>query len=348
MLLQLQRDYGNRHVQRVVGHARDGATASGLMLDPMEAQHERAAERVADQVAGGTPPRRASGGPAIGHVPQVPARQRQHGMAGGRADDRVRRAIESARGGCQPLPEQVRDSVEAAVGTDLSRVRLHADARADQLTRLLGARAFTTGSEIFLRRGEYRPGSAAGRRLLAHELTHVAQQAGGAVGAGPVSGISGTGAIQRMKIDGLDTDAEKELAELLSRIRIMDTSETTTMRRAIKKELAGRDADSNVTSLLTALDAREQTLDRRRRNAASSQPAEPEQGARVPRRMAREQSPPPSRERNRGLASRDPAETKAEGPGPSGRGPDDEGNAAHRPDRPAAQVRRCAGWRPRH
>jgi DNA repair exonuclease SbcCD ATPase subunit len=115
-----------------------------------------------------------------------------------------------------------------------------------------------------------------------------------------------------MKIDGLDTDAEKELAELLSRIRIMDTSETTTMRRAIKKELAGRDADSNVTSLLTALDAREQTLDRRRRNAASSQPAEPEQGARVPRRMAREQSPPPSRERNRGLASRDPAETKAE------------------------------------
>ena len=108
------------------------------------------------------------------------------------------------------------------VGTDLSQVRLHTDARADQLTHLLQARAFTTGPEIFLRRGEYRPGSTAGQRLLAHELTHVAQQMGGAVNADGVSGLplgaAGAGVIQRLKIGDLDTEDNTDLALLKSRV----------------------------------------------------------------------------------------------------------------------------------
>jgi len=69
--------------------------------------------------------------------------------------------------------------MERAFGTDFARVRLHTDAQADWVSRVLGARAFTTGQEIFFRRGEYRPGALAGQRLLAHELTHVAQQEAG-------------------------------------------------------------------------------------------------------------------------------------------------------------------------
>jgi hypothetical protein len=46
----------------------------------------------------------------------------------------------------------------------------------------LNARAFTTGQDIFFRQGEYSPNSSQGKELLAHELTHVVQQAGGIQG----------------------------------------------------------------------------------------------------------------------------------------------------------------------
>jgi len=49
------------------------------------------------------------------------------------------------------------------------------------LNKQVGARAFTTGSDIFFRQGEYNPDSSAGQKLLAHELTHVVQQGGAKV-----------------------------------------------------------------------------------------------------------------------------------------------------------------------
>ena len=44
------------------------------------------------------------------------------------------------------------------------------------MNQSLSAKAFTTGSDIYFRQGEYNPGSSGGRELLAHELTHVVQQ----------------------------------------------------------------------------------------------------------------------------------------------------------------------------
>ena len=59
-----------------------------------------------------------------------------------------------------------------------SRVaRVHDDARADRIARAYGAEALTLGQEIFFRSGRLDPGSARGLSLLAHELTHVWQQA---------------------------------------------------------------------------------------------------------------------------------------------------------------------------
>jgi len=63
----------------------------------------------------------------------------------------------------------------SGMATDFSSVRVHADAAADQAARSVGARAFALGAHLVFARGEYRPGSAEGRRLLAHELAHVAQ-----------------------------------------------------------------------------------------------------------------------------------------------------------------------------
>jgi hypothetical protein len=76
----------------------------------------------------------------------------------------------------QPLPPDLRAELEPKFGVDFGGVRVHADARADRLSRYLSARAFTTGQDIYFRRGEYHPNSAATRKILAHELTHVVQQ----------------------------------------------------------------------------------------------------------------------------------------------------------------------------
>ncbi len=84
--------------------------------------------------------------------------------------------IQSFRGGGEPLPESARQFFEPRFGRDFSAVRVHADDRAAEAVRTVSGRAFTLGSDIVFGRGEYSPGSAEGRRLLAHELTHVVQQ----------------------------------------------------------------------------------------------------------------------------------------------------------------------------
>ena len=53
---------------------------------------------------------------------------------------------------------------------------IHADARAAETARSLNARAYTHGRDIVFGADQYAPGTSEGRRLLAHELTHVVQQ----------------------------------------------------------------------------------------------------------------------------------------------------------------------------
>jgi outer membrane protein OmpA-like peptidoglycan-associated protein len=84
-------------------------------------------------------------------------------------------------GGGTLLEPSVRAPLEARLGHDFSHVRVHADAGAARAAAALDARAFTIGRDIVLGAGHYAPGTEAGRRLLAHELTHVAQQADGPV-----------------------------------------------------------------------------------------------------------------------------------------------------------------------
>ena len=90
----------------------------------------------------------------------------------------IESSINGARGGGHPLVDEVREPMERAFGADFSGVRAHTNAEADTLNRELSAKAFTTGHDVFFREGEYSPGSDSGRKLLAHELTHVVQQTG--------------------------------------------------------------------------------------------------------------------------------------------------------------------------
>ena len=89
--------------------------------------------------------------------------------------------INAARGCGQPLDEDVLQNLEASFGLDLSAVRVHTGSTASTLAHTLGADAFTCGTDIFFAADAYRPESKAGKWLLAHEITHVVQQARGVV-----------------------------------------------------------------------------------------------------------------------------------------------------------------------
>lgn len=79
------------------------------------------------------------------------------------------------RGG-RPLEGHVRAPFERAFGRTFADVRVHSDAAAARSAHAFGARAYTQGGEIIFGSGQYRPDSASGQRLIAHELAHVVQQ----------------------------------------------------------------------------------------------------------------------------------------------------------------------------
>src|SRR5205085_5975757 len=72
-----------------------------------------------------------------------------------------------------------REFMESRFRRDFSWVRVHNDARAAEATDSLNAVAYAGNSDIVFGPGQYQPGSSDGRRLLAHELTHVLQQQAG-------------------------------------------------------------------------------------------------------------------------------------------------------------------------
>jgi Domain of unknown function (DUF4157) len=91
-------------------------------------------------------------------------------------------AFDPAPGGGQRLAEPVRAFFESRFGYDFSQVHVHSDARAAESARAVNALAFTTGRDIVFGTGNYSPQTTEGKRLLAHELTHVIQQGSGSVG----------------------------------------------------------------------------------------------------------------------------------------------------------------------
>lgn len=85
-------------------------------------------------------------------------------------------AVQAELGPGRPLDPAVRHRMESAFGADFSPVRVHDDSAGARVSDGLNARAFTLANRIGFASGEYRPGSAAGDTLLAHELAHVVQQ----------------------------------------------------------------------------------------------------------------------------------------------------------------------------
>ncbi|HYH10697.1 MAG TPA: DUF4157 domain-containing protein [Thermoanaerobaculia bacterium] len=99
----------------------------------------------------------------------------------------------------QPLPDDVRQPMEAVFGTSFADVRIHVDPRVSTL----GAHAFTHGANIHIAPGQFAPGTVQGRHLIAHELAHVVQQR-----AGRVNNPFGSG-VAIVHDPALEADAER-------------------------------------------------------------------------------------------------------------------------------------------
>ncbi|MDT5267905.1 MAG: hypothetical protein QOH49_91 [Acidobacteriota bacterium] len=111
---------------------------------------------------------------------------------GGGKEPLVRRKADAGQGGQsapdsfalglgpgRPLDLRTRAFFEARFNQDFGHVRVHTDAQAADSARAVNAQAYTLGGNVVFDRGRFSPDTAEGRRLLAHELTHVVQQADG-------------------------------------------------------------------------------------------------------------------------------------------------------------------------
>lgn len=176
------RDLGN---VRLHTHARAASPIiqRKIRVGPVDDPLEREADGIADAEMAGRPI-----GPITGAPPGATQRKCKEceeeeklqrkpsatsGPAAGEAPPIVHEVLRSPG---QPLDAASRAYFEPRFGRDLSRVRLHTHDRAAAAAAGIRARAYTLQNDIAFAAGEFSPETLEGRRLIAHELAHVAQQ----------------------------------------------------------------------------------------------------------------------------------------------------------------------------
>jgi hypothetical protein len=203
-VLRLQRQVGNAQVARMLQRAgeedelqmkRDPALQRAEDEELLQGKHDPALQRM-EQEGDEEEAIQGKHDPALQRMESEaeeeeaiqgkhdPALQRKAsvGMEGGSLDDQLSAQIDAKIGGGSSLDDNVRKTTESAMGTSFEGVRVHRDSDSDALNRSITAKAFTTGSDIFLRQDQ----SPSDTSLMAHELTHVVQQR-----SMPASGVQG-------------------------------------------------------------------------------------------------------------------------------------------------------------
>ena len=150
-------------------------------------------------------------------------------------------------GGGQPLEASTRSFMESRMGHSFGDVRVHTDSRATESARAVNAQAYTVGTDVVVQSDRYRPGTPEGDRLLAHELTHVVQQA-----AGPVSGTPAAGGIQLSDpSDSFEQAAERNADLVMSSAGAHDASvPTAAAPSTVQREADGEEPEEEVQTLV--------------------------------------------------------------------------------------------------
>jgi|GEM_PF-2459112 len=191
--LQLAWNFAHIPVHSPIAAAR-GALQRQLVVgadnDPLEVE----ADRIAAQVVSAAP-RDPSVVSTSGTMQRAPGDRAEASASGTQPSARLvdnapaRTAAppivdEVLRQSGRPLEPQDQAFFETRFGWDFSGIRIHADERAAASAASVQARAFAVGRDVVFGAGRYAPRTAAGRRLMAHELTHVVQQGHASAPAG--------------------------------------------------------------------------------------------------------------------------------------------------------------------
>jgi hypothetical protein len=161
--------------------------------------YEQEADRIADQVSAAPIGSSVSGGPF--RIRQL------SGQTNGPIGPAPRSVDTALAGPGMPLEPAFRREMEQRFGYDFSRVRVHSGSTAEQSAHDVNADAYTVGQNIVFGAGRFARETQQGRRLLAHELTHVVQQ--GHAGAVDGRGVKATPAPGRM-IPAIQRDTPSE------------------------------------------------------------------------------------------------------------------------------------------
>lgn len=215
-------------------------------------KYEQEADRIAEQVMRMPQPQMQKTACGCGGVrpkeqPEDQAKERQglqtkHVEAGAFSPTEAPPSVHAVlRSHGQPLDRATRTSMEMQFAYDFSGVRVHTDERSSYSALDIAANAYTVGNHIVFGAGQLDPGSAAGRRLLAHELTHVIQQ-----------GHAGRLSLQRDKLKGKaqGRDTSKQAARAQ---RGPDTAYFHIVVRDRGLDLGGGVLVSDLTSAKTTL-----------------------------------------------------------------------------------------------
>lgn len=166
-----------------------------------------------------------------------------------------------------PLDSSTRAFFESRFNESFDHVRVHTGPETSRSARLLGARAFTYGSDICFGANAYAPGTESGRRLLGHELAHVSQQSGG--GGGLTQVVTGVQLARSLDdwLQGSPDISQMEYTDLLA-----DIDE---IRQYLQRQTTSSEESVQLESALAQLQ-REVA----RRDAAAGRSSRPRRGAR--------------------------------------------------------------------
>src|SRR4051812_10007967 len=169
----LQRKMGNRAVAQLLGRGSPqrpqsppDVLRSSVKVGPANDRYEREADQIAASL---NLPKSAqpaqSPTSALQRAPVV-------GVQGGTADSGIKSRLRQSKGGGSLLSNDIRRTLEPKLGADLSKVKVHTGKDAAQLSRDLGAQAFTHQNHIYYGAGQ----SPSDIQLTAHEAVHTVQQ----------------------------------------------------------------------------------------------------------------------------------------------------------------------------
>jgi Domain of unknown function (DUF4157) len=157
--------------------ALQGSPDTGLQMPVFASPFKPKAFHLLDKQLELKPLTSASAKPATGEEKKEEAVPVQRKAKNGASVTEVRATVHDAlRSSGRPLDGDTKSFMESRIGFDFGKVRIHTDPRAAASAEAMNATAYTVGTDVVFASDQYSPHSSAGRKLLAHELTHTVQQ----------------------------------------------------------------------------------------------------------------------------------------------------------------------------